>query len=317
MKKMMCIFLIIYIFMLLMPIAAVGISGISEITEIETAKETDVKVENQSGEDIFRVYDKESEKITNMTAEDYIFGVVAAEMPALYETEALKAQAVAAYTYACRKRNQNSSKKYDITTDYTVDQSFKPYEKALKDWGSKGEEYAEKIIDAVKSVAGKKLTYNSEPILAVYHAVSSGQTFSAKAVWGNEIAYLQAASSEGDKLAENYCSKAEFTKAELKKILNITDDTDKIFTSLKADSNGLVETVKVCGEEVSGADIREALDLPSQNFEYALKENKYTFTCYGYGHGVGMSQYGANYMAKQGYTYKEILNHYYNNCTVE
>lgn len=316
MKKMMCIAVIISAFMLLLPLAVLGKDSEIKKTDIIETKAT---VENTSeNEDVFRVYDKESEKTTEMSAEDYIFGVVAAEMPALYEEEALKAQAVAAYTYACYKRYQNKDKAYDITTDYTVDQSFKTLEEAKKDWGSNAEEYVAKIKSVINSTAGERLCINGAPILAVYHAVSCGQTYSAKDVWGKEISYLQSVSAEGDRLASNYITKVSFTEKELKEAfstaLDIKAGDGEILSNLKAESNGLVNSVKLWGEEVTGGDIRSALDLPSPNFKFSKKDDTYTFTVYGRGHGVGMSQNGANYMAKQGYSYKEILSHFYTDC---
>ncbi len=318
MKKMMYITMIITAFMLLMPLAVLG-----QVEETKNEiEETMAPIENtENNKDIFRVFDKQSEKITEMSAEDYIFGVVAAEMPALYETEALKAQAVASYTYACYKREENTKTDYDITTDFTTDQSFKTEEKAKADWGEKAEEYTQKIKNAIKSVQGECIYYKNKPILAVYHAVSCGQTYSAKEVWGKEIEYLKSVYSKGDKLASNYTSVIEFTDAELKeKLSGLVKDTKTdtaVLGKLNAKSNGRVESVKLYGKDVLGSEVRTALNLPSTNFTFEKQDGKYIFTCLGYGHGVGMSQKGADYLAKQGYTYKEILCHYYKDVLVK
>ena len=314
MKKMICIALIISVFMLLFPMCVLGED---EKKEISAAEKTEVKstLNNTSKSDTFRVLDKNTKTVTEMTADDYIFGVVAAEMPALYEIEALKAQAVAAYTFACYKREQNREKDYDISTDFTTDQSFKTEADAIKGWGEKGNEYAEKIKSALGEVSGQMLVYKNKPILAVYHAISSGQTYSAKEVWGSEIAYLQSVSSAGDKLAENYISTFEFSPDEIKsRLINFLpqDLADKpLLSDIKRLHSGLVDSVKFFGEEIKGSKFREAFELPSCNFEYKSEDGKYIFTCYGYGHGVGMSQKGADYLAKQGYSYQEILSHYY------
>ena len=130
---------------------------------------------------------------------------------------------------------------------------------------------------------------------------------------------MQSVSSEGDKLANNYVSKVEFSKSELKKRLNSAfniKDKDEILSDRETTELGLVKTVKVFGQKISGSDLRETLELNSSNFDFEQKNGKYIFTVYGYGHGVGMSQYGADYMAKQGYTYKEILAHYYTDCEI-
>ena len=318
MKKMMLISAIISAFMLLMPLAVLGQVEKSETEVIQTAV---VVKEKEISKDIFRVFDKASNKTSEMTADDYIFGVVAAEMPALYETEALKAQAVAAYTYACYKRELNKKTDYDITTDFSTDQSFKTEEKAREDWGENAEEYVKKIKSQIKSVSGKCMYYENKPIFAAYHAVSSGKTYSAKDVWGKEIKYLKSVDSVGDKESKKYEVVLEFTESELQeKLSSLIDSKLKntaVLGTLKAKKSGLVETVKVYGNDIHGSEIRSALALPSSNFEIEKKDGKYIFNCLGYGHGVGMSQHGANYMAKQGYDYKQILSHYYSGITIK
>lgn len=316
MKKVICIALILMVFMLLLPLCGLkskGQNAQNNQKELQVAKSADILTKE------FRVYDKESDKVTKMSAEDYIFGVVAAEMPALYHNEALKAQAVAAYTYTLYKLKQNEDKDYDITTDYTIDQSFIALTEAKEKWGENSDKYIKKIKEAVQTVSGEALYYNGEVALTVYHAVSGGTTYSAKDVWSKEIPYLQSVSSEGDKLANNYVSKVEFSKSELKKRLNSAfniKDKDEILSDRETTELGLVKTVKVFGQKISGSDLRETLELNSSNFDFEQKNGKYIFTVYGYGHGVGMSQYGADYMAKQGYTYKEILAHYYTDCEI-
>ncbi len=315
MKKMMCIIAVITSFMLLIPLAVLGKGETTEKIISAGAVIDDIKKS-----DTFKVLDKSTDKVTEMSAKEYIFGVVAAEMPALYNEEALKAQAVAAYTYACYKREKDGKKEYDITTDFNTDQSFKSEEQAREDWGEKAEEYVNKIKIAINSVEGQIIYYENEPILAVYHAVSSGSTYSAEEVWGKEVDYLQSTSSEGDKLADNYTAVVEYSKDEiadkLSKIIDKKENTP-IINDLKVSKSGLVESVKVYGEKVSGSELRDVLCLPSANYKYEINNGKYIFTCLGYGHGVGMSQRGADYMAKQGYTYKEILAHYYKGTVVK
>jgi len=318
MKKIILVAIITAIFMLLLPLTVLGNS---EKSEKQNKKEVITVSNEQTLPDTFRVYNKSEDKIEVMTAQEYIFGVVAAEMPALYEEEAIKAQAVAAYTYACSKRLKNADKKYDITTDYTIDQSFKSKESARKDWGSKADEYCEKIMSCIAQVEGIMLCYDNQPISAVYHAVSGGNTYSAKDVWGSEVAYLQSRPSEGDKLADNYKDVNSFTEKELKNKLSsklgieITSEIE--IENIKTNTSGLVKELKINGKTVSGNDMRNALSLASVNFKYAKKDSKHIFTTYGWGHGVGMSQYGANNMAKQGYDYRQILNHFYTDCELK
>ena len=146
--------------------------------------------------------------------------------------------------------------------------------------------------------------------------MSSGRTYSAKDVWGKEIVYLQAKACESDKLSSNYCKKTKFTNKQLKNKFTPEKENIKAISSCKILSSGLVESALVFGEKISGSEIRSVLNLPSQNFEIEYKNAEYTITTYGYGHGVGMSQNGANYMAKQGYSYKKILNHFYSNINL-
>ena len=153
MKKMLCVTAIITAFMLLVPLAVLGKGKEQKEIAVPTVA---VSKNKEKKTDVFKVYNHETKEITEMSAEDYIFCVVVAEMPALYEVEALKAQAVASYTYACYKREENSTKEYDISTDFNADQSFKSIEKARQDWGENADLYVEKIKNAVKSVIGQK-----------------------------------------------------------------------------------------------------------------------------------------------------------------
>lgn len=317
-KKILCMALIFVSVMLLVPLTAMK-SNSGAVTA--GSKVDNIPKAEKAATDTFRIYDSQTEKITEMKAEDYIFGVVAAEIPASYESEALKAQAVAAYTFACYRRAQNSEKDYDLTTDYTTDQSYISKETAKERWGSNADAYMEKIEDAVSSVSGYMITYDGSPALAVYHAVSSGKTESAKNVWGKDYAYLQPVSSIGDKLSPDYISTLEISAEDLANKLSeeitVTGDASDYFGKCTRTDSGTVSEIAVCGQTLKGARIRSLLDLRSSAFEISYKDGIFTFTVYGYGHGVGMSQYGANYMAKQGADYKQILTAYYTDCKIK
>ena len=303
--------------MLFLPLAAGGIKG--ESASLPAMGDYYLSPLPENHETI-RVLRHESGEILEMKVEDYLFSVVAAEMPALYESEALKAQTVAAYTYAMCKAAK-SEEEYDITDDSSIDQAFITREDALAKWGEDAEIYEEKIRTAVKAVLYEKITYDGKLILAAYHAISSGRTENAVDTWGGNYAYLTSVDSSGDKLSPNYLSTAEFTADELKtklsEFVTLSGDGSGWIGELSRTDTGTVLTAVIGGKSISGGNIRKALSLRSANFDIAFSGGKFTFTVRGYGHGIGMSQYGAHYMAMQGKTYKEILLHYYPGCEVE
>lgn len=317
MKKILCSALIILSVMLILPLAV--------MKKPQTAAAASAKLQipkaAKAVSEAFRICDTETDVVTEMKTEDYIFGVLAAEMPALYEPEALKAQAVAAYTFACYRKAENSDKSYDLTTDHTTDQSFITEEKARERWGEKADEYCKKLKDAISETEKYMITYDGKPILAVYHAISFGKTEDCKNVWGNELAYLKPVASLGDKLSPDYISTVTVTAKQLSDKLSgectLSGDPSGYFGKPVRTDSGTVKTVTVCGTEIKGSRIRSIFDLRSSNFEVKYSDGSFIFTVYGYGHGVGMSQYGANYMAKQGSDFREILTCYYTGCKVE
>lgn len=317
MKKIFCCSLLVLASILVLPLGVMKkpeTDAATPAAAITPQKEPDTP-------EVFRILDKDAKTVTEMAAKDYIFGVLAAEMPALYDEEALKAQAVAAYTFACYRRAENADKDYDITTDFTSDQSFITEQKAREKWGEKAEEYCKKLKNAVGEVEGLAVTYDGKPILAVYHALSSGKTEEGKNVWGGDYPYLKSVASPCDTLAPDYISKAVFSAEELKSRLSgkcaLSGEPSGWFGKAERTPSGTVTSIAAGGSTLSGSEIRAALSLRSSNFEVSYKDGEFTFTVYGYGHGVGMSQYGADYMAKQGSSFKEILLHYYSGCKVE
>ncbi|MBQ7289123.1 MAG: stage II sporulation protein D [Clostridia bacterium] len=308
---------IMFLSILLIPLIAM--KEVEQKTEkTSSAQSSESKKTNEA---CFRVKFTDG-KVQNIPEEDYICSVVAAEMPAVYEPEALKAQAVAAYTYACFRRESRKNEAYDVSADSTSDQGYVTMEKAAEKWGDKAKEYTKKIQSAVQSVQGYKITYNGKLILAAYHAISSGKTETGKNVWGDNYEYLTSVESIGDLLAEGYLSSVTFTPEEFKAKaaeLNATMSGDAS-TWLREPSRtetGMVKEYQLGDKRVAGTDMRKAFGLRSANFDLTFAENKFTFTVRGYGHGAGMSQNGANYMAKQGSTFLEILSWYYPECKLE
>lgn len=276
---------------------------------------------NTSKSENIRVYITEKDSVETFSAKDYIFGVVAAEMPALYETEALKAQAVAAYTYMSYKMEHKAKDEYDITDSYKTDQAFITRKEARKKWGEKATEYETKIDLAIDEVLYKKLTYNGKTILAAYHAISFGVTEDAKEIWGDGYPYLCSVDSTGDKLSKDYLTHVELSvdtlKEKLSSLTTFSGEASKYFGKIERTAAGSVKNITICGKSVSGSDVRAALELRSSNFTISFEDNKFIFEVKGYGHGLGLSQYGAHYMAQQGKNYKEILLHYYSGSEIK
>ena len=257
----------------------------------------------------------------------YLKGVLRAEMPASFELEALKAQAVAARTYTFYKINTggNHGDAANICTDPGCCQAWLSEEQARENWGDQAEAYEAKICSAVEDTDGQAILYGGAPILAVFHAASAGLTRTAASVWQNGLPYLQPVSSpEVGSTIPNYYSRAEFSAAELKsKILeayptaDLSDNCEHWLTHAARDSAGTVETLDVGGLSMKGSTLRGLLGLRSACFEWECRGDTFTFFVTGYGHGVGLSQYGANQMALDGADYREILTHYYTDVSVD
>lgn len=268
---------------------------------------------------VVKVYNHETEKTEKLKMEDYIYGVVAAECPMTYNEEAIKAQIVAAHTYTLYLMDKNASKKYDVSTDANVCQAYVTREKALKNWGSNSEKYDKKLKELIDEMLQYVITYKSKPIFAAYHAISSGKTEAAENIWGNEVAYLQPVESVGDKLATDYLSEKKFSYAEADGMLKPLGITAKELASGKITKteSGNATLIKCGDKEVSAADVVKALGLRSNNFDMSASNEVLNFTVRGYGHQVGMSQNGANYMAAAGSSFEEILKHYYTGVSIE
>ncbi len=269
--------------------------------------------------DDFTLLLSDSEKTVKLSRKEYLFGVLAAEMGGGFEPEALKAQAVAAYTFALYRSGENRDKGYDITDDPSLDQGYLSRADAKAKWGESYSDYEKNIDSAVASVDGYRLVDdNGSPILAAYHAVSSGRTESAEVAWGYPVSYLQPVESVGDLLSPNYLSQRSFTSAELAEKLasavTLSGDPSGWLGKTEFSESGTVTAVDLGGKTLSGEQMRSLLGLRSAAFEITPSEDGFTFNIKGYGHGVGMSQYGANYMAKCGSTFLEILSHYYTGC---
>ncbi len=237
--------------------------------------------------------------------EEYVAGVVAAEMPAAFPEEALKAQAVAARTYQVRQMQAAGSKAvlYDVGQTYLSEQEQK------EKWGESYALYAGKIRSAVRATAGEIMTYDGEPILAAFHAQSGGKTEDAENVWNSAVPYLKSVDSEEDRQAPNNETTVTIAAKTLAEKLGVAKNA--VVSVKRRTAAGYVAEVQAGDKTFSGREIRERLGLRSANFMIAKSGDSYIFTVHGYGHGAGMSQYGASFLAEQGKNYHEILRHYY------
>ena len=310
MKKTVLIFAVIILLIYLIPIILVS----SLYTERETPAKTPESVAQST---VISVYDKEEDKVTECDLEEYLVGVVAAEMPASYETEALKAQSVAARSYILSRRGGNDSnhKGADICNDPAHCKGYLSPEQANAKWGeSWSVEYLDKIKTAVSDTEGEYISYGGEVAVACFCAVSSGKTENASDVWGEDTPYLRSVDSYGDLTYKDFISTVTVPLSEF---CQKTGTSSALVGGTVRTEGGAVKEITVDNKTFSGTQIRSLFGLNSANFDISVGGDNVTFTVRGKGHGVGMSQYGANEMAKSGKNYTEILMHYYSNVTIE
>ena len=269
---------------------------------------------------------REDGTVETMTMGDYLWSVVAAEMPASFEVEALKAQAVAARTYALRKMTYGSANhpEADVCTDHTCCQAFISPESAQANWGADAQVYTARIQNAVAGTDGMVALYDGQPIDAVFFSSAAGQTVDAVEVWGNSVPYLTGVESPEGEEVPNYHTTVTLTAEEVKTAVleahpeaDLSGDPSGWLGEITPNSAGGVESIVVGGVTLSGAELRTLFGLRSTSFTVTQEDGQFTFSVTGYGHGVGMSQYGANAMAKEGSTYEEILKWYYTGIDLE
>ena len=251
-------------------------------------------------------------RVVSLELEDYVTGVVGAEMPVLFSSEALKAQAVIARTYALKANSMGQ-----VLSDNESTQSYKNNGELANLWGGNFDSYYNKVRDAVNSTKGVYLTYNGNYIEAVYHSTSNGRTEDSSNVWGNYFPYLVSVESSFDNTNPSFSISKSFDYNELSSKLGININASSEFNILGHTSGGRVSSVSIDGVEFSGISFRSKLGLRSADFDIDKSTDGIIVTTRGYGHGVGMSQYGANGMAKAGYSYRDILLHYYPGVSIE
>ncbi len=332
---------ILFFLLLILPcVAAAAPKTESEISQSDNSSSLEIdssptdsgKPSQESEEKLscFRILDESSGKILEVSDREFYYGAIVTEMPPTWSEEALKAQAVAAYTYYSRLRAQQEAKPSESlkgahftanTENWLV---YVTREQMESRFGKQSEEYFEILDRIIDEVYGQTLQYQGELALSVYHAISSGNTEACSEVWGGDIDYLIPVSSPGDIFAEGYETVKELSSDQVKNALQqrwpqvqLNDDPKTWFSNWTFTASGSVHTVD-CGDiTLDGEDLRIAFGLRSSHFETFYQDGIFQFTVQGYGHGVGMSQTGAAYMAEQGSTYQEILNWYYPGTTLQ
>ena len=259
-----------------------------------------------------------------MDLETYLTGVVLSEMPGSFEPEAWKAQAVAARTFAMRQMEDGKHEEVDLCASSACCQAWQDRETLLTKLGNSGAALWDAVEEAVLQTRGQVLTYDGQLIEAVYFSCSGGSTEDAVAVWGSEVPYLQSVPSYGEETAAKYTSVQQVTVEEFRQIVEeenaqlvLDRDPKNWLGAITLTDGGGVAALEIGGQSFSGTQLRRMFGLNSAKFYVELENGLVTFYVQGYGHRVGMSQYGANAMAKAGKSYEEILKYYYTGVELE
>ncbi|WP_303787618.1 stage II sporulation protein D [Ruminococcus flavefaciens] len=289
----------------------------------------DTTVSLEFSDEPYKVLDIDSGNILEVPVRDYVIGAVCAEMPASFGEEALKAQAVAAHTYAERQRireRENPSPELmgaDFSNDTEKYQGYCPKSRIKEVYGEHFEENYKKISAAADEVLPYIITYENAPIIAAFHSMSPGFTESAENAWGTPVDYLVEVDSRTDMTAPKFREDKRYKAAELKAALeaafdgvSLGDDVSQWLKILTISDSGTVLKASIEGHTVTGGQVRSALDLRSAAFDVRYEPDEIVITTKGYGHGVGMSQYGADAMAAEGSSWREIISHYYPGCSI-
>lgn len=322
----------ILIFMIAAPIIIIkSVPVVADVNKIDknskdenNDKNKDIIIDSSSN---IKVYLTKEDKIVEVPIEDYVKSVVSSEMLASFDDEALKAQAIAARTFvASRKIKACPNANGGDVCDSTHCQVYVNKDEKIKLWGDKGNEYWDKISKAVDATAGKVLSFNDELVLyPQFFSTSSGNTENSVDVFSNAIPYLVSVKSEGENIAPKYETEFTFSIDEFINKINslyvdaglTTNSLNENIEILTRSEAGGVKEIRFGGQTVKGTEFRISFGLSSTNFEYSIDGNNIVFNCKGYGHGVGMSQWGANVMGKNGAKYDEILKHYYTGINIK
>ena len=318
--------------MLLLPLLAVGKSKAEPAPQLLPASpspalspEPTVEVGQTDGAQTVRIL-TESGSVATMTLAEYLWRVVAAEMPASFEEEALKAQAVCARTYTLwtAGAEKHGAAGADLCDSSACCQAYITHDEAEARWGEMAAAYTARIANAVADTDGFILTYEDEPIQAVFFSSSTASTEDAAAVWGASVPYLVPVDSPEGEEVPNYRSSVTLTAEEVRSLAktaglgaDLSGKPSGWFSGIRYTASGRVGELTLGGVTLTGGAARSLFGLRSACFTVEEEGGVFTFSVVGYGHGVGMSQYGANAMAAAGSTWREIVSHYYTGVSIE
>jgi len=289
-----------------------------ELTEERTTNPETTQIASGPTVDV-AVYRSSLDSIENVPLEEYVIGVLSSEMPADFELEALKAQSIAARTYIVKQMlsDENVGTPEGATVSDTVmHQVYKNKDELKNLWGKDYSWKMEKITEAVYATQGQILTYDGQPITASFFSTSNGFTENSEDYWQNPIPYLKSVESPWDVNSPKFTSEKSIPVSQFEKSLGIKVGDSKDLGKVTRTKSNRVEKIVINGKTFSGRDIRTHLDLQSTDFTWKRVGDEIIVTTKGYGHGVGMSQYGANGMAQEGKNYEQILTHYYNGVEI-
>jgi stage II sporulation protein D len=290
-------FLIVYLF---------NITEKQELIELNTITTTKVRVKRQK-----------TDTIDTIPLEEYVSGVLAGEMPISFDIEALKAQAVASRTYVLKRIQSSQNNDYDVV-DSVTNQVYLDNDELKEKWGKEYNTKMNKIREAVNQTTGEYLEYNGEIIDALFFSTSNGYTEDSGKVFNLDLPYLKSVTSEWDsKISSVFNSTANMSLQEFYEKLDLTYDNNLVIDNIERSSSNRVTSLSINGTTFKGTDIYNKLSLKSTDFTITQIGSNVEIKTIGYGHGVGMSQYGAEGMSQEGYNYKEILNHYYTDTTIK
>lgn len=329
MKRFLILILASAVIMLVLPVASLkGLEPKSpESTDSQALATTEPTVteENKSqSDDTITVFLSSQNQNVEMDMFEYVCGSVAAEMPLAYHEEALKAQAVTCYTNALRlKLNAEKTNQADISDNTAIHQGYINESQRKEKWGDDFEKYESKLKTVVNAVKNEAIYYNGQLIVAAFFAISCGKTENSENLWSENVPYLKSVESPGDCLSPQYATSVSYSSDEFVSKMK-TKETDFYTENLtnavvvtETSPTGTVLKAQIGKKTYTGEEIRSIFSLRSPVFTVVSTENSITFNVLGYGHGIGMSQYGADYFARQGYTYKDILTHYYSGVVVK